>query len=398
MQDVGYIVREPLLNAKQKVLGYRFRWHDNACSDAVNLVRTIAAGLHDADHNWLFDDQVIFLAASPSLLSSGVLRELPPVNTVLCLPSTAMDIPAILENAKLLRSEGYGICLTDAHAVVHDRSLLALVSHIELRFTLASVSAQAKLYGSVKQLATRIVAKDIASWEDYDACAALGLDALVGKLHLTPRPHARPKGLNVAQTTVLKLMQMVQLNADVRELESILQRAPALSYQLFRHINTAGCGQRPEVHSVRHAVALLGYGPLYRWLSLLLASASTPGYSPVLMHTALVRGRMAEMLGASTLTQRESECLFVAGLFSLLDRLTGEPMESLLEKIGVPDIVKQAIVGRQGPLGPYLALAEACELNGSLAGALAAAVRIKPAMVNRLHLSSLAWANALESS
>lgn len=398
MPDVGYIVREPLLNPKQKILGYRFKWHDDAGNDAVNLVQTVAGGLHDAESGWLFGDQLLFLNASPSLLASEALRELPPSNTVLCLPSAALAIPEIFQNAKALREEGYGISLTDAHAAVQDKSLLALLSHIEICFSAAQVSARARLYGSVKQLATRIVAKDIASWEDYDACAALGLDALVGKLHLTPRPNSQPKGLNAAQTTILQLMQMVQANADVRELESILKRDPTISYQLFRHINTAGFGHRAEVQSLRHAVSLLGYGPLYRWLSLLLTSASTPGYAPVLMHTALVRGRLAELLGAPSLTTRDSESLFVAGMFSLLDRLTGEPMDSLLEKIGLADDVKQALVGRQGPLGPYLALAEACELNGSLVGSLAASVRITPDAVNKLHLSALAWATTLTAS
>jgi hypothetical protein len=30
-------------------------------------------------------------------------------------------------------------------------------------------------------------------WIDFDACAALGLDAFVGKLHLTPRPATRSR-------------------------------------------------------------------------------------------------------------------------------------------------------------------------------------------------------------
>lgn len=398
MQQVGYIVREPLLNAKQKVLGYRFKWQDDAANDALSLAQTIAGGLHDAQNNWLFADQLIFLKASPALLASEALRHLPPANTVLRLTGAALTQPGIVEQATALRKDGYGISLTDGFAAVQDKSLLGLASHIEIRFAATEVAALAKLYGLVKQRATRIIAKDIASWEDYDACAALGVDTLVGKLHLTPRENNRPKGLNAEQATILQLMQMVQANADVWQLELVLKRNPTMAYQLFRHINTAGIGQRAEVHSLRHAVALLGYDPLYRWLCLLLASASTPGYSPVLMHTALVRGHLAELLGAATLTVRESESLFVAGMFSLLDRLTGMPMDALIDKIGLADNVKQAIVSRQGRLGDYLALAEACEVNGSLAASLAKALRIAPHSVNKRHLTALAWANKVMST
>lgn len=398
MSDASYIVREPLLNSKQKVLGYRFKWHDDAGKDSVNLVEAVANALNDADNGWLFGTQLLFLNASPALLASDALRELPPRSTVLCLASAALAMPEVFERAKALRSEGYGISLKDAHAAVQDKALLELLSHIEIRFAPSELSSQAKLYGSLKQLGTRIVAKDIGSWNDYDACAALGLDALVGKLHLTPRPNFQPKGLNASQATILQLMNMVQMNADMRELEAILKCDPSVSYQLLRHINVAGFGQRAAVQSLRHAVSLLGYGPLYRWLSLLLATASTPGYSPVLMQTAIVRGRLAELLGAANLPAREAESLFVAGMFSLLDRLTGEPMDSLLEKVGLPADVKLALVERQGPLGPYLALAEACELNGSLVGSLAASLRISHDDVNKAHLSALAWANTLTAS
>jgi hypothetical protein len=37
-----------------------------------------------------------------------------------------------------------------------------------------------------------MVGRPVATWADFDACAALGLDAFVGKLHLTPREAVRP--------------------------------------------------------------------------------------------------------------------------------------------------------------------------------------------------------------
>jgi len=145
--------------------------------------------------------------------------------------------------------------------------------------------------------------------------AALGLESFVGKLHLTPRPSASPKGLNSAQTTILQLMDMLRKNADVQQLEVILKRDPALSYKLLRYINSAGFGLRTEVQTLKHAVTIIGYSPLYRWLSLLLATAGTGGSSPVLLETAIVRGRFAELLGQLMMSKSDAENLFVAGMF-----------------------------------------------------------------------------------
>ncbi|MDT1893268.1 histidine kinase, partial [Acinetobacter baumannii] len=51
--------------------------------------------------------------------------------------------------------------------------------------------------------------------------------------------------------------------------------------------------------------------------------------------------------------------------------------------------------GRAGRYGPYLALAEACELNSNLVASLAESLDILPTEVNQAHLSALAWAQSV---
>jgi c-di-GMP-related signal transduction protein len=398
MHENRFIIREPLLGPKQQVLGYRLNWQSGGDSEGGPRLAEVAAdAFQDADGNWLLGGLLIFLMATPASLADDAFQKLSPKNTVLRLTGTELSEPVMLNAVSRLRSAGFGISLRDAHAAIGDRSLLSSLSHIEVRFSAGDIAVHAKLYASLKPLATRIIAKEISSWEDYDACASLGLDAFVGKLHLTPRPAAVPQGLNASQTAILQMMQMVQQNADVRDLEAILKRDPSISYKLLRFINSAGFGQRVEVQSLRHAVSLLGYGPLYRWLSLLLATAGTYPYSPVLLQTAIIRGRFAELLGAQYLSKAEGENLFVAGMFSLLDRLTGLSMDALLDKILLTDEIRQALVRRQGIFGPYLALVEACELNTNLAESLAASLRIDAAEVNKAHLESVVWSNHLLS-
>jgi EAL and modified HD-GYP domain-containing signal transduction protein len=104
---------------------------------------------------------------------------------------------------------------------------------------------------------------------------------------------------------------------------------------------------------------------------------------------------MAELLGQKFLARGEGENLFVAGMFSLLDRLLGLPMKEVLDTIGLPDEVVRALLTRGGMYGPYLALAEACELNSNLVASLAASLDISPADVNKAHLSALAWAQSV---
>ncbi|MBC7453500.1 MAG: HDOD domain-containing protein [Massilia sp.] len=399
MHRTNFIVREPLLDPKQRVIGYELSWkHDPdqpitaAALDA--LIGFVAAHVNDAERGWLLRDKLLFLDAVPPMLSTDALHAMPPERIVLTMKALDLADPHTLAAVQGLRAGGVGISVRGGNGELRHlgKHLGRSASYLEVRFSGADVAAQARTYATMKQSNLRMVGRPVSTWADFDACAALGLDAFVGKLHLTPRPGTPVKGMNPAQSIILQLMQLVKANADVAQIEGVLKRDPALSYKLLRFINSAGFGSGREIESLRQAIALLGYAPLYRWLILLLATASTSGYSPVLMETAVVRGRLAELLGIAFLARGEGENLFLAGMFSLLDRLLGLPMKEVLGTIQLPDAVVRALLTRGGIYGPYLALAEACELNSHLVASLAASIGISPFEVNKAHLSALAWA------
>lgn len=397
MQETNFIVREPLLDPKQRVIGYELSWQQQNNTPATDaelesLIAFVAENVNDEEQGWLLRDKILFLDAVPDMLSTDALFAMPPERTVLTMKATDLADPDTLSAVQGLRAGGVGISVRDGDLAHLGANLGMSASYIEVRFSDADVASQARTYAAAKQSSVRMVGRPVSTWSDFDACAALGLDAFVGKLHLTPRPGLPVKGMNPAQTIILQLMQMVQKNEDIPKIENVLKRDPALSYKLLRFINSAGFGVGREIQSLKQAITLLGYAPMYRWLTLLLATASTSGYSPVLMETAVVRGRLAELLGHKFLPRGEGENLFVAGMFSLLDRLLGLPMREVLDTIQLPEEVVRALLTRGGMYGPYLALAEACELNSQLVASLAASLNIPPIEVNKAHLAALAWA------
>lgn len=404
MSDVKFIVREPLLDPSQRVIGFQLSWQNKAKDAEPDvaalsyLMSFVATEFNDEEKGFLLGDSLIFLEAVPGLLQAEGLRQLSPKNTVLIFSKRYFADATSLETIKELRSLGFGICLKNADITVLERSFFSLITHFEVQLDASNLAAQAKMYAALKQSNVQMVARNVGNWQDFDACAALGLSSFVGKLHLTPRPNVAQKGLNTTQTTILQLMEMIRKNADIQQLETVVKRDAALAYKLLRYINSAGFGLRTEVQSLKHAVTILGYSPLYRWLSLLLATASTSGNSPVLLETAIVRGRFAEILGQPFMSKSDAENLFVAGMFSLLDRLLGIPMEEVLSTIQLPEAVVDALVSRSGNYGPFLALAEACELNSMLVSSIAETLKVSPVDVNKAHLSALVWAKNISSA
>lgn len=402
MQEQKFIVREPLLNAQGRVLGYRLGWQQGSSADAQVdeadtrlLVDFIAAQVDDMESGSLLGEHLLFLDAPASLVREQAFSALPKKRTVLSVRAAELGDAEAVQALKALHIQGYGVSLREADLASVDRSLLEIVSHVEISAAADDFADQVRQWRGLDLPALALVACDLGDWAAYDLCASMGVQAFGGTVYLESPAGGQPRELNPAQAMILQLMDMVKKGADVKQLEGVLKHDAAISYKLLRYINSAGFGLGCEIQSLRHAVTLLGYSPLYRWLALLMATATTTGYSPALMQTAVIRGRFAELLGQGFLPKSEAENLFVVGMFSLLDRLLGVPMEDVLEKVQLSDAVSEALLTRTGIYGPFISLAEACESNVSDIASMAGALCIGALQVNQAHLSALAWAQSL---
>lgn len=118
--------------------------------------------------------------------------------------------------------------------------------------------------------------------------------------------------------------------------------------------------------------------------------------APAVGSTAVVRGRLMELLATDVLPAAERDNAFVAGVFSLLDTMLGMSMETALATLALPDSVTQALLHRTGPLAPLLNLTIACEASDDAVFASAiAALGLSSNQVNLAHLQALAWAETL---
>ncbi len=402
MLETHIIVREPVIDAKQKVLGFELSLQGADGSAPrlehyVELAEFLASHLNRQETGWLLGESMVYMDTSPLVIASEALLGLPPKSMALNVMAEDFADADMAAGLATARSEGSAIVAHCADVGFIDPALLSQATQVEAPYDAARQEAFAQAAATLKNASVGLLARGVHSWADFDFCATHGIDSLIGNLYTITKPGSHPKGLNPAQALILQLMDMVRKNADVRQLEGVLKRDAGLSYKLLRYINSAGFGLGAEIQSLKHAVTMLGYSPLYRWLSVLLASASADGYSPILMQTAVVRGRFAELLGKGFIPKSEVDNLFVAGMFSLLDRLLGITMEEVLENIQLPEPVCQALLAREGMYGSFLSLAEACEFgNSDKIGELADSMFISATQINEAHLAALAWAQNLK--
>ena len=156
-------------------------------------------------------------------------------------------------------------------------------------------------------------------------------------------------------------------------------------------------GLTVEINSFGHALMLLGYQRLKRWLALLLVSSAKGANARPLMHATVRRGMLLEELAREQGDAEMRGELFICGVFSLLDQLLQQPFAELLPNMPVPERVQQALRGEGGPYLPYLELVKAIEQEAVFdIRERAEALMLGMATVNRAVLMALRAARKLD--
>ncbi len=402
-----YIARQPIVDRDQQIIGYELfsraseqaqssTLHHSGATDTALLFNALSNFGTDA----LFGEKLAFVNCALDGLSSEHFEIVFSDHIALELPRVPGDDPALIaemaEQAKTLRQRGFRIALGAFGVTKAYSTLLPLVSF--LKVDVQSVPAPA-----VEQIARlavlhknmKLVAEKVETAEQFRRHLDLGFQYFQGYYFARPQTVAA-KVINPAYANVLQLMDLVLKHADLSEIEEVLKRDPALSFKLLRYINSSGFGLMCEITSFRHAVMILGFNKLFRWLTLLFATVRNGAVAPALARTAVTRGRMMELLGRKLLSPDESDNAFVVGIFSTLDVMLGVSMEKALASIQLSENVTDALLHHQGALGPFLQLVEACE-NSDFENLemLAMALQLDGAEVSEAHLQALAWTETL---
>ncbi len=239
--------------------------------------------------------------------------------------------------------------------------------------------------------------RDVHSRADVETALARGAQATIG--WPLDEPMVEPSaGLEPTRRAVLDIVRLIQADADVIALERAFKSEPSLALMLLSVINSPAfapsAAQSAPITSLRHAILVLGYKRLVRWLVLLLGVSAANTRSMPMIYMAVQRGFFLEALANPAGGSRDD--LFAVGAFSLLQQITGHSHERLFTSAALPRPVLDAVRAHEGVYGVYLALAEVIERGDSVGSERAAQlVGLSMGQINAALLSSLAAADAI---
>jgi len=350
---LGY---SPMIDRQRTVMATRltvFPVRPDLALDAPALLQALAEA-------WPADgkDSLVLNLASEGLLRDSLAGE-PPLNFALEVPAFMAGDAQHEAALAALHARGITLYLKGRPSVELPQAVLGCFKHSIIEFAddrrtgPDAPGGTPRSVGFVQSGVTR--ASEVEESFKRGAVAVLGwpIEEAVGK----------GNGKTVAPDlkVIVELMNRVDRQESIDRLEAVLKNDPTLAFRLVRYINSAAFGLRVEISSFRHAIMMLGYQKLKRWLALLLASASTDVNMKPVMFAAVRRGLFMEELVRSSGDEQMGSEMFICGVFSLLDIMMGQPFDQLLKSIPVPQDVSDALVQGSGRYRPYMDLVRALE-------------------------------------
>ncbi|MBA3599395.1 MAG: HDOD domain-containing protein [Methylibium sp.] len=343
---------------------------------------------------------------SLNVLSENLLQDLlvaaPSSNVMIEIPAFMAADENHTEAIKVLHASGNTLLIKGRPLRELPREVLPCFRHSIIALADDRRVGESDLPSGVKRT-IGYVQSGVRTIADMEGSFARGATAVLGwpmdDVFAQEAAKSGDKGKTVGTDlqVIVELIHRVDQHEPIEKLEATLRRDPTLAFKLMRYINSPAFGLSVEISSFRHAIMMLGYNRLKRWLALLLATASKDANLKPVMFAAVRRGMLMEELVRPLGDDEMKGELFICGVFSLLDRMFHQSFAELLKTLPVPERVYQALAENSGPYQPYCALVKAVEgdelepirqaCDGLLSG---------PKEINRALLQALATAAQLE--
>lgn len=118
----------------------------------------------------------------------------------------------------------------------------------------------------------------------------------------------------------MRVLQAVnRLQVNIHEVAERIKGETSLSYRLFRYLNSPAFFLAAEVHSIQHALSLLGERRMRKWISLTAVACMSDEKPQELVMLPLIRARFCKLMAPCAGLAASSNDLFLLGFLSAID-------------------------------------------------------------------------------
>jgi c-di-GMP-related signal transduction protein len=394
-----FVARQPILTRDEQVFGYELFFRDGV-ENYFRATDMELAARSTLDSSLLFgldvlcDGRRAFVNCTHEVLLKDYVMLLPSAQTVAEILETVPPDDQVLAACQRLKEAGYLIALDDFVANDPRQRLTDFADIIKVdlqRTTPEERAAMVKQYGPWR---CRMLAEKVETRAEFLETRNAGFLYFQGYFFRRPEV-METKEIPVNRLNYLRMLQTVSKpDLDVREVEDVIKSEASLCYRLLRYMNSAAFAFSAEIHSVRHALSLLGEREIRRWVRLVAMIGAGREKSSDLIVSALVRARFCELLAPRV--PHGNADLFLMGMLSVMDAILEMPMPKVLEKVPVDQETKSVLSGSASPLRPLYQLMLARESGEwDVMTALTRQLGLNESEVAEAYWQAMQWARQL---
>jgi len=397
----SYVARQPIFTTDEKVFGYEllfrdgvedyFREKDSDAASRKTLDNSLQVGLQ-----MLCDGKRAFINCTREVLIKDYVTLFPSTHTVVVVLESVPADDLVKAALQRLKQAGYMIALDDFVLDDSRTELVDFADILKVDLQTTTIEDRATLIRRYGPWRCRMLIERVEIREHFAEARAAGFIYFQGFFFCKPElMHAREIPAN--RLNYLRLLQAVsKTDLEVRELETLINNEAAVCYRLLQYLNSAAVGARNEVHSIRHAIALLGEREVRRWVRLIATLTVGQNKSSELVNSAMVRARFCEIIAEQV--PHGSSDLFLMGLLSMIDVILDVPMVSVLETIPVDHETKAVLLGGASSLRPLYQLMLARETGDwQNTSAQAEGMGLSESIVANAYWQAMQWVRQLNS-
>ena len=360
-----FIGRQPIFDSKLNVAGYELLFRsgevdaydgcdgDKATSQVINNA-LMEIGLDD-----IVGDVPAYINFTKELIINGTAQLLPTDRVVLEILETVKIDQELIDGVEVLVAAGYQIALDDFTYSVEWEPLIKLAHIIKIDVMEHPADKIKEQLSHLAGCKAKILAEKVETQGEYDLLKKEGFDYFQGYFFSKPTVLSH-KGMSSDSFSLLQLMAQLQdPDVDIDEIEKLVSLNISLSYKLLRYINSAAFALKNKLTSIKQIVVYFGIQRLKDWVCLIALTENSNKPTELIL-SGLTRAKMCELIANET-GVAEKDSYFIVGLFSILDALLDQPLNTVLENLPLDEAINQALLEFKGDMGKALSCSISCE-------------------------------------
>ncbi|WP_019155833.1 EAL and HDOD domain-containing protein [Robertmurraya massiliosenegalensis] len=403
-----FVAKQPILNREREHVAFELFYRSGLENSFPNIdgdqatAEVIINSFLNIGIEQLSSGKPCFINFTKKLLLLGLPTYFTPQEIVVELSESIYATKEILSICHDLKNLGYQIALDDVvleNRNLYSEELIQYVDIIKVDFLATSKNTRRRIEERAKECGIKLLAEKIETVATYNEARKNGYELFQGYFFAEPSIISTYDIPSYIFTNYDHLHEIIMNETSIDVISDYIEKDLSLSYKLLKLVNFQYRHTKHKIYCIKQAVILLGIMEIKKWLyvhSVRERDMSKIEHCKEVVHLSLTRAKMCESIELLKRNRKAPSTYFTLGLFSLMDKLAGVPMEKMVQDLPFHEDLSDALSGIQNPLKDVLDLVMAVEkAHWVRISEICRDLRIEEKELFKIYAESLTWSNHL---